>query len=197
MAKTLVQASDNHYYVEPVLYGPDWFINFPEAIPRLVVAGTAKVAAKTYGRAEITRRNIPMKLRGDGERVSEVFPPDMRGFKNAYAFVGELVAPIPVPNSSGGRVGGPSWDSEFIGFSVEFGVADLTPLFTRGGSPPDYLMAFMTGKRTWTVDADKHKQKVRNAVLRQYPALREAKVIDAANMRALLGTTVIRLQRLK
>lgn len=100
-AAAYVQGTDFKYYVNPVIYGDNWFVNFDtdNTLPEIVVRRnkkTSKTSAIKRMRKVLNSYGFKYKMNGYVINSERLFPPKFQGFDPAIAGLFELIGMIPV-----------------------------------------------------------------------------------------------------
>lgn len=166
-----VQAVDDKLYKNPVIRGPEFYINFQEMeVPSIVIQITKKMKDKESTRRVATKRlresRIKAKINGDG--VIDSFP-HLHGDKlvDGVAWPFRLQSKIPIPQEYEAVVFYPSINCRFIAWDLPFPYATLY-YFVKNKKLDNFLMKFLIGK-TSANEGDIDAMTAR--IVSQYPDL--------------------------
>lgn len=174
-----VQAVDQRFYTNPVIWGEDWALHFTEDCNQFSVKKfktSSEASARRRAREALKEMSISAKLQPHVLIHSSIFPPKWDEMMDAYLFEIELKAPIPVPQKYEAVIDSPDPHSSFMAWSLEFEHYELMQLVIPDGTISPHLSAFILGRNYYDLgDAEKRRIKMKNFVLKQHPNLREIK----------------------
>src|SRR5215813_890367 len=165
----LVQAQDGMFYLNPVIVGEDWFLNFRDTDPEIIVkkfANTTEKSGKTRARQALGKMGKVLELSMDQKRS---FPPGWDKLFESVGYYVKILEPIPIPLIHDQVVNYPSSEEPFLAWSLEFETSEVLKLFTRDAVVSKFLLAFLFNETIYDSELENYKQKARNWIRKSYP----------------------------
>lgn len=173
---TFVQAVDDKYYQNPIIFGEDAYVCFDDEDDPEIIIKHEKGRSKQESAQIANERMEAFGIKGRilrstyGRASGRLFPPDWQ-FHEAVYFDFDIDQPIPIPTQYDCVVDYPSMECRFYSWTMEFDTETIVNFLTDEGHDK-YLMGFMLGKPHYMVQPGKALKIVKKELLRQFPQLR-------------------------
>ena len=176
---TLVQATDRKLYMDPVLYGEDWYLRFTEDGPEIAIRVRERRHARRVAKIWLSTIGVKYKLLSvEPLYGTHCFPPDHK-FEKAHSFYLRLDGPIPPPRLHHGVTDFPSSEARLLAWELPFTAAEVAIALGDPASQ-SFIVSF--------VGRGKGVTAAKRAILKQYPALRGLKT--EVSVKDRVGATI-------
>lgn len=179
---TFVESLDGQYYIDPVLWGVDWFVRFEEdnceifvrKFKKSSVESCRRRGTKVLGQAGVKGT---VELGGSAGGIYAV-PPDFRIEVQCCVFDVLVRAPIPVPMTHRGVVTSPGSDNLKFVWTLSVRTETVWD-FLRSPENNIRLTSFLLGEPYWITRALKDTKLAKKRLLKQYPGLGKLSLEEA------------------
>ncbi len=171
-----IQAVDDLFYGDAIIFGKDWYIGPVDNKAILTVKSEGSIiGAKEYGIKECP---IKIKVHGAALKSKEQFPPEWLTLADAYSFEISILEPIPVPTISRVKLDRPAATEEMYGFASNFTVAEIFQA-VAGGEIDTLLLKALLAKPYFHTDIPQIRSELVRKIYHQHPWIKELKLTQA------------------